>query len=152
LERRLGLRGMAAAHYTRLIDIDLDTVAGSPDAEAICDLLRERARVEAELGEALAADADMRRVALVCPSQIDDRDRGFMSSLRPQAQAQARGQRSLPSSLSPTPEAINVLEGELLEQLDLARKRSPRAMIGLAEAERIQLEPDDVAVLLAAEF
>ncbi|HVI02757.1 MAG TPA: hypothetical protein VM869_28860, partial [Enhygromyxa sp.] len=60
LERQLGLRGIAAAHYTRLIDIDLDTVQRSPDAQVICELLRERARVEAALGEALAADADMR--------------------------------------------------------------------------------------------
>lgn len=152
LERRLGLRGIAAAHYTRLIDIDLDTASRSPDAQAICELLRERARAEAELGEPLAADADMRRVALVCPAQIDDDDRGFMTSLRPQAEAQAKGQRSLPSSLSPTRETITQLDAQLAERLELARKRSPRAMIAVAEAERIQLQPDDVAVLLAAEF
>ncbi|MFO7564468.1 MAG: hypothetical protein R6X02_17610 [Enhygromyxa sp.] len=44
LERGLGLRGIAAAHYTRLIDINLDTVQRSPELEAICELLRERAQ------------------------------------------------------------------------------------------------------------
>lgn len=152
LERQLGLRGVAAAHYTRLIDIDLDTVQRSPDAAIVCELLRERARVEAALGEALAADADMRRVALACPSQISEDDRGFLSSLGPQAQAQARGQHALPDELAPKPVAATTLDAELAEQLELARKRSPRAMIALAETLRIQLEPDDIAVLLAAEF
>ncbi|MFO7565200.1 MAG: hypothetical protein R6X02_21325, partial [Enhygromyxa sp.] len=149
-QRGLRLRGHAAAPYTPLIDPTLDTVQRSPDLEPICELLRERARVEAELGEALAADADMRRLALTCPAQIDDEDRGFMASLQAQAQAQARGQRSLPSSLAPTPDAS--LQARLDEQLELARKRSPRAMIAVAEAERIELEPDDIAALLAAEF
>ncbi len=152
LERRLGLRGIAAAHYTRLIDIDLDTVQRSEDVAAICELLRERARAEAAIGEALAADTDMRRLALACPAQIDDQDRGFLSSLGPRAQDQAEGQRSLPESLAPSPEAIAEQEASLREQLELARKRSPRAMIGFAEAERIELEPDDIAGLLAAEL
>jgi hypothetical protein len=152
LERQLGLHGIAAAHYTRLIDIDLDTVQHDPELEQVCDELRARARVEVALGEALAADADMRRVALACPAQLDDEDRAFMSSLRPAAQEQAEGQRSLPDSLAPTREASESLAAQLAEQLELARKRSPRAMIALAQMQRIQLAPDDVAVLLAAEF
>lgn len=152
LERRLGLRGIAAAHYTRLINIDLDTVRRSPEVTAICDLLRERARVEVELGEALAADADMRRVALACPSQISEDDRGFMAGLQAPAQAQARGQRSLPTELAPTPDAITTLQSRLDEQLELARKRSPKAMIAAAQTLGIELEPEDIAALLAAEF
>jgi hypothetical protein len=152
LELRLGLRGIAAAHYTRLIDIDLDTVKRSPKVEAVCELLRERARVEAELGEALAADLDMRRLALTCPTRITDEDRGFMASLRPLAQAQARGQRTLDASITPSPDAITIVQSQLDQQLELARKRSPRAMIAFAEAERIELEPEDIAGLLAAEF
>lgn len=152
LERELGLRGIAAAHYTRLIDIDLDTVQRSPDAAIVCEWLRERARIEAALGEALPADADMRRLALTCPALITDEDRGFMASLRPDARAQAEGQRALADSLVPTREPIAKLEAQLAEQLELARKRSPRAMIALADALQIQLEPDDIAGLLAAEF
>jgi len=153
LELGLGLRGVATAHYARLITLDLGVVqaaAGGP--EVVCELLRERAHAQAALGEALAADADMRRVALICPAQISDDDRGFLSSLQPQAREQAKGQRSLPSALSPTPQAVAEVEAQLREELELARKRSPRAMTGLAAAARIQLEPDDVAVLLAAEF
>jgi hypothetical protein len=152
LEQQLGLRGIAAAHYTRLIDIDIDSVQDSPEVARVCDELRARARVEVALGEPLAADADMRRVALTCPSKIDDADRAFLASLRPAAQDQAEGQRSLPDSLAPTREASDALAAKLAEQLEIARKRSPRAMIVVAEALRIQLEPDDVSVLLAAEF
>lgn len=152
LELKLGLRGIAAAHYTRLITLDLDTVQDAATRDSVCDLLRERAQAEAALGEALAADLDMRRVALVCPAQIDDQDRGFLAGLRPHAQAQVEGQRTLSDSLTPTPESVASVEAKLRERLEAARKRSPRAIMVVAEAERIQLEPDDIAVLLAAEF
>ncbi|PRP91549.1 hypothetical protein ENSA5_54250 [Enhygromyxa salina] len=151
LERELGLLGVAAAHYTRLGDIDLDALTGSPEAELACDLLRRRARAQAELGEALAADLDMRRLALWCPEALREEDRGFLSSIQPGASAQAEGQRSL-DALAPKPEAIATLEAQLADRLELARKRGPRAVVALAEAEGMQVEPDDVAVLLAAEF
>ncbi len=152
LERALGLRGIAAAHLARLINLDLDTVSGAGDAAALCDLLRERTRAEAALGEALAADADMRRVALACPAQIDDADRALLASLQAQAQAQAEGQRSLQAGLAAQPEGVERQDARLREQLELARKRSPRALISVAEAERVELAPDDVAGLLAAEL
>jgi hypothetical protein len=152
LEHELGLWGMAAAHYTRLIDLDLDSVQREPTAAKVCALLRARARAEAAIAEPLAADTDMRRLALVCPTGITEQDRAFLASVQADARAQALGQRSLPDSLTPSPMAVGKREAELIEQLELARKRSPRAMIGLAEAEGIELRPADVALLLAAEF
>jgi hypothetical protein len=153
LEYELGLGGMAGAHYTRLLEIDLDTLHDSSaveDQKAACELLRARARAEALLGEALAADTDMRRLAIVCPNSIDAADREFLSTLRPQAQEQAEGQRSL-DPVTGVPSKVEV-EAELAQQLELARKRGPRAVAYLAAAAEIEVAPDDVAVLLAAEF
>jgi hypothetical protein len=151
LERELGLVGIAGAHYTRLANIDPDTLQRAPDKLEICELLRARARAEAELDEPLAADLDMRRLALVCPQAVDEQDRVFMASLRPQAQDQAEAQRSL-APLAPKPEAVSELELRLAEQLELARKRGPRAVSELAHTQDMQVEPNDVAALLAAEF
>jgi hypothetical protein len=152
LEYELGLVGMAGAHYTRLLEIDLDSLNGKPGTEAkqACELLRGRARAEARLGEALAADTDMRRLAIVCPSSIDAADREFLSALRPAGQDQAEGRRSL-DPLAPAP-SVAQAEAELAHQLELARKRGPRAVAAVAAALEIQVAPDDVAVLLAAEF
>jgi hypothetical protein len=152
LEYELGLVGMAGAHYTRLLEIDLDSLNGKPGTEATqaCELLRGRARAEARLGEALAADTDMRRLAIVCPSSIDAADREFLSALRPAGQDQAEGLRSL-DPLAPAP-SVTEAEAELAQQLELARKRGPRAVAAVAAALEIEVVPDDVAVLLAAEF
>jgi hypothetical protein len=153
LEYELGLLGIAGAHYTRLLEIDVDTLQESSaveDQKAACELLRARARAEAVLGEALAADTDMRRLATVCPSSIDAADREFLSTLRPQAQEQAEGRRTL-DPLASAPSMIEA-EVELAQQLELARKRGPRAVAALAAAMEIEVAPDDVAVLLAAEF
>jgi hypothetical protein len=152
LERNLGLLGMAGAHYTRLVDIDLDTLQKSESRAEICELLRARAGVEAEIGEAFAADTDMRRLALVCPADLTAADREFLSSVQPRAQAEAEGRRSLDEDLSLAPEAVDQVELRLAEQLELARQRGPRAVAALAESEGMQVEPDDIAVLLAAEF
>lgn len=152
LEREQGLLGMAAARYTRLLTIDLDALQASDSRDAACELLRGRARAELALGQAMAADSDMRRMALVCPEGVTDEDRSFLSSLRPQAQDEAEARRTLAEPTAGTAVAIEQLEADLAEQLDLARKRGPRAVLALAAAADMQVEPDDVAMLLAAEF
>ena len=150
LEHDLGLVGMAGAHYTRLLEVDLDILQKDAGVARACELLRARARAEAQIGEPMAADTDMRRLALVCPSAIDAGDREFMSTLRPQAQEQAEGRRAI-EALAP-PQSVQSVEDELAQQLELARKRGPRAVAALSLAAEIELAPDDVAVLLAAEF
>ena len=152
LEREQGLLGMAAARYTRLLTIDLDALQASDSRDAACELLRGRARAELALGQAMAADSDMRRMALVCPAGVTDEDRSFLSSLRPQAQDEAEARRTLAEATAGTAVAIEQIEADLAEQLDLARKRGPRAVLALAAAADMQVEPDDVAMLLAAEF
>jgi hypothetical protein len=150
LEHDLGLVGMAGAHYTRLLELDLDMLQEDPGAGRACELLRARARAEAELGEPMAADTDMRRLAVVCPGAISADDREFLASLRPQAQDQAEGRRAMPELAPPT--SVDAIEAELAQQLELARKRGPRAVAALSSAAEIEVAPDDVAVLLAAEF
>jgi hypothetical protein len=155
LEQDLGLVGMAGAHYTRLLEIDVDIMQDSKSdvgvgAKQACELLRGRARAEALLGEAIAADTDMRRMAIVCPNSIDAADREFLSTLRPQAQDEAEGRRAM-APLEPA-QSVAAVEAELAQQLELARKRGPRAVAAVAAALEIEVAPDDVAVLLAAEF
>ncbi|EDM77030.1 hypothetical protein PPSIR1_16055 [Plesiocystis pacifica SIR-1] len=158
LEADLGLRGLAAAHYARAIAIDLDVLDGkdAPGAAAeACALLGERARVLARIGEPLAADADMRRVAALCPASLTKDDRAFMTELRPQAQAQANAQRSLGQGKGEEggdAPNLDALEARLGDALKAARKRSPRALVTVAEVEDMSVTPDDVAGLLAAEF
>lgn len=153
LERARGLVGVAAAHYARLAAIDPDTVSRFASAAPACELLRERARVEAALGQSLAADADMRRVELLCPNSIDADDRALLSSLQPAAAAEARAKHTLEeASLDVDASAVAEREQRLRRELELARKRGPRAVATLADAEGMQVAADDVAVLLAAEF
>ena len=147
LERQLGLRGMAAAHSLRAITLDAGAIARSPAAADICELLRARARAQAALGEALAADLDLRRVALVCPDDVRDEDRELLRSLAGDAGAQARAKRSMtmPRAAEPDAEA-------LAAALEVARTRGPRALAELSASAGIELPPQDVAVLLAAEL
>ncbi|MCA9696220.1 MAG: hypothetical protein KC431_01760, partial [Myxococcales bacterium] len=151
LERSLGLTGMATAHYVRLASLDLDDVQTAASAPEVCVLLEARARAEARLDQALAADLDMRRMALVCPDAIGEAQRDFMASLRPAAEAEVRAQRTL-APLEPSAPERAVLEQTLDERLQVARRRNPRAVMNLAAAEGMQLSPEDVAMLLAAEF
>jgi tetratricopeptide (TPR) repeat protein len=153
LESSLGLAGMAAAHYTRLYAIDDQDLRDSPHAADACEKFRLRAQALARLGEPLAADRDLRRLAGTCPSAVTEADRVLLASVEPDAEQQARAQRSLVGDeLSVEAESAGAAELRLAEALMLARKRSPRAVLALADAEQIQLEPDDVALLLGAEF
>ena len=68
LERDLGRRGVAAFHYARVFELDAALLRSRQDA---CALFRERARVLLGHGEALAAEQEMRRVALSCDA-VDD--------------------------------------------------------------------------------
>ncbi|MFV8754237.1 hypothetical protein ACNOYE_27145 [Nannocystaceae bacterium ST9] len=153
LEASLGLAGMATAHFARLYAIDDQDLRDSDSAELACEAFRTRARALAKLGEPLAADGDLRRLAGTCPRSIGAADRELLAAIEPEAEAQARAQRSLSGEpLAAGAESSGAAELRLAEELEQARKRSPRAVLALADAEQIQLEPDDVAILLAAEF
>lgn len=154
LESSLGLAGMATAHYARLYAIDDQDLRDSDHAGDACEKFRLRAQALARLGEPLAADGDLRRLDGICPSMVSEADRELLASIEPDAEQQARAQRSMvgDESLVTNAESSGGVELRLAEQLLLARKRSPRAVLALADAEQMQLEPDDVALLLGAEF
>lgn len=153
LEATLGLRGLAAAHFTRLHAIDDLDLRDSEAAPVACELFRARAGALAQIGEPLAADADLRRLADICPAAVGAADRELLAALAPLAEQQARAQRSLVGGeLAASGESVEAAELRIATELDLARKRSPRALASLADLEQIELEPDDVASLLAAEF
>jgi hypothetical protein len=154
LESSLGLAGMATAHYARLHAIDDQDLRDSDHAADACEKFRVRAQALARLGEPLAADGDLRRLAGTCPSAVTEADRELLATIEPDAEQQARAQRSMIGDESPVAnaESTGAAELRLAEQLLLARQRSPRAVLALADAEQMQLEPDDVALLLGAEL
>lgn len=154
LEASLGLAGMATAHFARLYAIDDQDLRDSDHASVACQAFRSRAQALARLGEPLAADSDLRRLAGTCPSEVSDADRELLAAIEPEAEQQARAQRSSigDEPLAASVESSGAAELRLAEQLLQARKRSPRAVLALADAEQMQLEPDDVALLLGAEF
>lgn len=156
LEAELGLRGLAAAHFGRLHAIDDLDLRDAAAASVACELFRARAAAMAALGDAFAADTDLRRLADICPQRITQADRELLAELTPLAREQARAQRTLDGrdgeSLASSGESVGSAELRLASELELARKRSPRALADLADAEQLELEPSDVASLLAAEL
>lgn len=154
LEAEQGLAGMAIAHFARLHAIDDQDLRDSDQAKTACAGFRRRARALAQIAEPLAALGDLERLVSICPSEVDEADRELRRAIEPDADRQARAQRSLvgdePQVASA--ESSGAAELRLAEQLLQARQRSPRAVLALADAEQMQLEPDDVAILLAAEF
>lgn len=66
LERAEGYDGLAAVHYARAFDLDARAVSGRTD---VCTLLSRRAQVLLGLGDALAAEQDLRRAERACPGE-----------------------------------------------------------------------------------
>lgn len=152
LEAELGLRGLAAAHFGRLHAIDHLDLRDAAAASVACELFRARGAALAMLGDAFAADIDLRRLADVCPQAITQADRELLAEITPFALEQARAQRSLAEPLAASGESVGAAELRLASELELARKRSPRALADVADVHQLELEPSDVASLLAAEL
>ncbi|MBA3546297.1 MAG: hypothetical protein H0T76_07440, partial [Nannocystis sp.] len=99
LELREGLRGLAAVHYARAASLEVDTLRGRHD---VCALFRERAERFLATGEAVAADLDMRRIAIICPkpaspdaAALQVADRALHLRITAAADLQVRAQRTL---------------------------------------------------------
>lgn len=90
LEASLGLVGVAAAHFTRAAALSPEALRGHPE---MCALLRRRAQAYAALGESVAGDQDMRRVALLCEASAGDA--AIAAGLRAQATRDVRALRTL---------------------------------------------------------
>ena len=158
LEATEGREGIAAAHYARAASLETDVLTGRRD---VCALLRRRAdRLFAE-GEAVAADLDLRRVAMICPKGKDPQDdlqwradRALHERVIVAAKAQVRAQRALQGcargecrTASPDARA-----GAIAQALGQARAAGPAALREAAARLGVQLAAGDTAELLAAEL
>src|SRR5690606_8752702 len=127
LEAAEGRVGLAAAHYARVASLEVDPLAGRAD---VCALFRRRGERFFAEGEALAADLDLRRVAMICPKGKTPReevqwraDRALHDRVIAAAKIQARAQRTLSGCEGANCEAPSVdARAQALEQaLEQAR-------------------------------
>ncbi|WP_224195060.1 hypothetical protein [Nannocystis pusilla] len=158
LEATEGRLGLAAAHYARAASLETDPLAGRRD---VCELFRRRAARFFAEGEALAADLDLRRVAMICPrgkKTTDEAqwraDRALHEQVVAAAKIQARAQRTLGGCEGERcrPPTLDARAQALAQALEQARAAGPAALREAAVRLRVQLEPSDVAELLAAEL
>ncbi|PCC66561.1 hypothetical protein SAMN02745121_00710 [Nannocystis exedens] len=158
LEAAEGQTGLAAAHYARAASLETDPLAGRRD---VCELFRRRAARFLAEGEALAADLDLRRVAMICPkgkSSADEvqwrADRALHEEVVAAAKIQARAQRTLVGCEGERcrPQSLAARAQALTQALAQARAAGPAALREAAARLAVQLEPSDVAELLAAEL
>lgn len=146
LEAAHGLVGVATVHFERAATLDPDALRGHAE---MCGLLRRRARAFGDIGEAIAGDQDMRRVAFLCEPVSDDA--ALAGRLRAAAEADVKALRTLGPCVEAGGEACR---GAPLasEALEVARGRGP---VALREATRrlgVEVEAGDVVGFLAAEL
>lgn len=158
LEMREGLRGLAAVHYARAASLEVDVLRGRDD---VCALFRERAQGFLTMGEALAADLDMRRIAVVCPDPkgsdapaLQASDRALHLKIVAAGKRQARAQRSLAGCTDGTCKAppSDADARSIIADLGVARSADPGRLRAAARRLRVQLPAGDVATLLGAEL
>ncbi len=158
LELREGLRGLAAVHYARAASLEVDVLRGRDD---VCALFRERAQGFLAIGEALAADLDMRRIAVVCPDPkgsdapaLQASDRALHLKIVAAGKRQAQAQRSLAGCTDGTCKAppSDADARSIIADLGLARSAGPGRLRAEARRLRVQLPAGDVAALLGAEL
>ncbi len=154
LEAERGALGIATAHYSRVGTLDSDALRGRED---VCALLRRRASVYLAGGEALAADQDIRRVALLCPQPAASsqglEDAALAATIRVEAENAARQLRTL-KACEHGQCAVGRAEraGQIEIALASARTKGPRALRAAARSLAVQVSAEDVASLLGAEL
>lgn len=158
LELREGLQGLAAVHYARAASLEVDTLRGRSE---VCALFRERAARFLAEGEAVAADLDMRRIAILCPqptgpegAALQAADRALHLRITAAAKVQVRAQRTLPGCQDGSCKAVAAAEAtrQIDAALAQARGQGPAALRSAARRLGVQLRARDVAELLAAEL
>jgi hypothetical protein len=158
LEMREGLRGLAAAHYARAASLEVDVLRGRED---VCALFRQRAERFLAIDEALAADLDMRRIAVVCPDSkgsdaaaLQASDRALHLRIVAAAKGQAQAQRTLAGCTDGACKApaSDAEARSIAAALGAARSAGPGPLRAAARRLRVQLSAGDVAALLGAEL
>ncbi|MBL9099728.1 MAG: hypothetical protein JNL82_02155 [Myxococcales bacterium] len=158
LELKEGLRGLAAAHYSRAMSLGVDVLKGRRE---VCELMRVRARQFLAQGEAQAADLDMRRIVVACPpgkdpeaAQRADGDRALHREITAAAKVQVRAQRTLAGCEQGKcrAESSEQAATRLAAAVQAARAQGSASLRDAALRLGVQLTPRDVADLLAAEL
>lgn len=154
LEAERGIFGMAVAHYSRAATLDPESVAGRGD---VCEFLRRRAVAYLAEGEALAADQDLRRLEVLCPSMSGSAQGLADAALATQVRAEAAAAAKLLRTLQGCESGQCVVgrsarAGEVEVALSAARAKGPAALRSVARELEVQLSADDVIKLLGAEL
>ncbi len=155
LELALGLDGIAAAHYSRVITLEPTMLEGRAE---VCSLLRRRAEALTRIEEGVAADRDLRRARLLCGAPIEPEEVALearvLAIAGPMAEAQVRAMRALPrceeGGCGEEPRSSG--EGALRSALRVAAARGPVALRAEAARREASLEPAEVLSLLEAEL
>jgi hypothetical protein len=152
LELRHGARGMAALHFSKLMELDAPRLRGRTE---VCQLFRERAQANLSQGEAIAADQDLRRTYELCRPPEDAAlaraDRELASRIAPAASERARGLRVLPRH---SVRAVSQAEASAT----LAAKIAERRAMGAAQLSKwaldqgVSLPAEDLVFVLRTEF
>lgn len=157
MELEQGSDGLAAAHYVRAVELEKTVVSKRPNAVAICDLFRRRARAFVSVGEAMAADADMRRVYELCgvssDASVAANDADLRAAIEPQAEALVRARQAFEPCADDCSGGTPAERGATLEAaLAEARRAGPRALAQAALERGASLDPTDLATILTAEL
>ncbi len=146
LERDLGWRGLAAHHYVRVLTLDRDALAGQAP---VCELFRERARAYLHSGEGEAADADMRRVAYLCP-QAGPGDAQLRARADTAAQAQVDARIATGRCTAPC-QPPRSLQDQALEDA-IAGASQPSDWVRISDRFRVEIPPAAIVDALVADL
>ncbi|MCA9655766.1 MAG: hypothetical protein H6712_08240 [Myxococcales bacterium] len=152
LERELGLDGIAASHYGRVVDLSRDALQGRQD---VCALLRRRAKVWAAEGAGLAAEQDLRRVESACGQPTEVAAVAELEQLRAQVDAAAQAQvdaRVERATCGDGCDETRAVAHGLRDAIDRARAEGPAALRRAAARLRVELPPQDVVAILSADL
>jgi hypothetical protein len=154
LEKRLGLRGAAAVHYSRAIDLDIELAKKDPEA---CRIMRARASTLAAQGAGRAAEQDMRRADLVCQVASDPQDRTRLQQLRTRVDAAARAEAAAFVRAQRCEEPCRERDAgdrtaAVHEAIASAEAQGPLALRNAADAHDVSLSPERIAALLRADL
>ncbi len=155
IEYRQGRLGIAAAHFSRAMDLDASTAGDHPHA---CDLLLTRAAALAQLDAGKAAAADLHRLERGCPAPTDATARARRQAVgeataRAQ-QAQLAGRIARSRCRDPECEEADVAQrrAALQDALEAADAGGPAALRHAAATLAVSLSAEQVVALLTADL
>lgn len=154
LEEQHGLEGIAAVHYGRAIDLDIQLAKSDPEA---CRAMRDRASAFAAQGAGRAAEADLRRAGEVCPPPHGpDAEKLQALAERVEAAAQAEAEARVRASRCAAPDCAEIdaaaRTAALRKAIAEADAAGPLPLRTAAAELGVGLSAEQIATLLAADL